>query len=46
MVTIIPRITAEATAPPAPWMKRAAISIPCVCANAHSAEAAVKPASP
>ena len=30
IVTIMPRITAEVSAPPTPWMKRAAISISCV----------------
>ncbi len=46
IVTIMPRITAEATAPPAPWMKRAPISMPCVCETAHRAEAPVKTARP
>ena len=46
MVTIIPRITADATAPPAPWMKRAAISIPWLGASAQASDASVKTASP
>ena len=46
IVTIIPRMTAEASAPPAPWMKRAAISIPWLCATAHSSEATVNTARP
>ena len=46
MVTIMPRITAEATAPPAPWTKRAAISIPWPWATAHTSEAPVKTTRP
>ena len=46
IVTIMPRITAEPIAPPAPWMKRAPISMPWVCAMAHTAEAVVKMARP
>ena len=42
IVTIMPRMTAQVSAPPTPWTKRAAISISWVCATAHSSEAAVK----
>ena len=38
----MPRITAEAIAPPTPCTKRAAISIAAVCAAPHSSEARVK----
>ena len=46
IVTIMPRITAEVSAPPTPWMKRAAISISWLVATAQSTEAAVNTASP
>ena len=46
MVTIIPSTTAEVSAPPAPWMKRAPISISWLCAVAHSSDAAEKIATP
>ena len=46
IVTIIPRITAEASAPPTPWMKRAAISISGLTDNPHSSDASVKTARP
>ena len=46
MVTIMARITAELTAPPTPWMKRAAISIGWLNESPHSTEAAVNSARP
>ena len=46
IVTIIPRITAEVMAPPAPCTKRAPMSIACVWATPHSSEAAVKTVRP
>ena len=46
IVTIIPRITAEASAPPTPWTKRAAISISGLTDSPHSSEARVKTARP
>ena len=45
-VTISAMITEEETAPPRPWMKRATISTAWSSANPHSAEAAVKIATP
>ena len=46
IVTIIPRITAEASAPPMPWTKRAPISISWLWEAAQSSEATVKIARP
>ena len=46
IVTIIPRITAEVSAPPTPWMKRPTMSAPWFGAIAHSADAVVKTARP
>ncbi len=46
MVTIIPRITADAMAPPAPCTKRAPINTPWLWAVAHTSDAAVNTASP
>ena len=46
IVTIIPRVTAEAIAPPAPCTNRAAMSISWVCARPHTSEAAVKTPRP
>ena len=46
IVTIMPRITAELSAPPTPWMKRAAISISGEPDSPHSSEASVKTARP
>ena len=46
IVTIIPSVTAEASAPPAPWTNRAAISISCDCDSAHRSEAPVNTARP
>ena len=46
IMTIIPSVTADAAAPPAPWTKRAAISISWLCARAHRSEAAVNTPSP
>ena len=43
---MIPRITAEVIAPPAPCTNRAAISISWLCASPHSADATVNTASP
>ena len=45
-VTIMPRMTAEASAPPTPWTKRAATSAPGPVARPHSSEAPVNTASP
>ena len=45
-MTTIPRITAELTAPPIPWMNRAAISIGWLNDRPHSRDAAVNRASP
>ena len=45
-VTTMARITAELTAPPMPWMNRAAISIGCVNESPHSIDAAVKSRRP
>jgi len=42
----MPRLTAEAMAPPAPWANRAAISIGWLTANPHSSEAAVNTTRP
>ncbi len=42
----MPSTTADASAPPAPCTKRAAISAPCEGATAHNMEAAVKTARP
>ena len=39
-------ILTDAIAPPPPWMKRAAISISCVCARPHRSEAPVNTARP
>ena len=38
-MTIIPSTTAEVSAPPAPWTKRAPISTPWLWASAHSTDA-------
>jgi hypothetical protein len=46
MVTIMPRITAEVSAPPTPWMKRAAINHVPLWATPQSSEAAVNNARP
>src|SRR5215207_9674517 len=46
IVTIMPRITAEAIAPPTPWTKRAPISISWLPASPHSSEASVNTARP
>ena len=46
IVTIIPRITEEVIAPPAPCTKRAAISIPWLDESPHTAEAAVNTPRP
>ena len=46
IVTIMPRITADAIAPPAPCTKRAPISTPWLCAVAQISEASVNTASP
>ena len=46
IVTIIPRITAEVSAPPIPWTKRAPIRTPWLWATAHRSEAPVKIARP
>ena len=45
-VTMIARITLEATAPPTPWISRAPISIAWLSASPHSIEAAVNSTSP
>ena len=45
-VTMIARITAEATAPPIPWTKRPAISIPWLVEAPQKIEAAVNRTSP
>ena len=46
MVTIMPRITAEVSAPPVPCRNRAATSISLFAASPHSREATVKTARP
>ena len=46
IVTTIPRMTAELTAPPIPCRKRAAISIGWLTDSPHSIEAAVNATSP
>ena len=46
IVTIMPRMTADAMAPPTPCRKRAAISISWFCARPHRTEDAVKTARP
>src|SRR6266581_263990 len=46
MVTIMPRITAEVSAPPVPCANRAAMSISWFTANPQTSEAAVNTASP
>ena len=46
IVTIMPRITAEVSAPPTPCTKRAPISIPWLDARAQSTEATVNSARP
>ena len=46
IVTIMPRITAEVSAPPAPWANRAAISMTWLVASPHSSEATVKTPRP
>ena len=46
IVTIMPRMTAEVSAPPTPWTKRAPISTPWPGATAHTTEAAVNTARP
>ena len=46
IVTIMPRMTAEVSAPPTPWMKRAPISTPWLGATAQITDAAVNTASP
>src|ERR1044072_306565 len=43
---IIPSTTADASAPPPPCRKRAAISIPWLCESAHRSDAPVKTARP
>ena len=45
-VTMIARITAEATAPPIPWTKRPPISIAWLSATPQKIEAAVNRTSP
>ncbi len=42
----MPRLTAEAIAPPAPWANRAAISIGWLTDTPHSSEATMKTARP
>ena len=44
--TIMPRVTADAIAAPAPWTNLAAISIPGPAARPHASEAATKTAIP
>jgi hypothetical protein len=44
--TIMPRLTAEAVAPPAPWTNRAAISIGWLTARPQASDAAVNRTSP
>jgi hypothetical protein len=46
IVTIIPRITAEVSAPPTPWMNRAPISTSWLGATAQASDASVNTASP
>jgi hypothetical protein len=46
IVTIMPRITAEVSAPPVPCANRAAMSISWFTANPQTSEAAVNTASP
>src|SRR5581483_10346995 len=46
IVTIIPRITEEVIAPPAPWANRAATSMPWLEASPQTVEAAVKTVRP
>ena len=46
IVTIMPRITAEAIAPPTPWTNRAPISTPWLQATAQTSEAATNTPSP
>ena len=46
MVTTIPRITAELTAPPIPWTKRAAISIGWLNDSPQTTDATVNTPSP
>src|SRR5215217_5093019 len=46
MVTIMPSITAEVMAPPAPWTKRAATSSTWLWARPHRSEATVNTARP
>ena len=46
IVTIMPRITAEVSAPPMPCTKRAATSCSCVWASPQAIEASVKIARP
>ena len=46
MVTIMPRITAEVSAPPVPCANRATMSISWFTASPQASEAAVKMASP
>ena len=45
-VTISAMITEVATAPPTPWMKRAAISVSWLSASPQAAEARVKASTP
>ena len=45
-VTMIARITLEATAPPIPWSRRAPISIPWLSASPHRTDAAVNRTRP
>ncbi len=44
--TIMPRVTAVTIAAPAPWTKRAAMSIPGPAASPHASDAATKTAIP
>jgi hypothetical protein len=46
IVTMIPRITLDVSAPPVPWRKRAATSVPCDCATPQSSDAKVNSAMP
>jgi hypothetical protein len=46
MVTIIPRMTADVSAPPTPWTKRAPISRPWLWATAQRSDAPVNTARP
>jgi hypothetical protein len=46
IVTIIPKITAEVSAPPTPCTNRAPINTPCDGATAHASDATVNTANP